>query len=334
MRSFRDFMESALYDPEKGYYSVREKAADFYTAPELHAAFGAVLADRLALLLERVAAARPEGTLSLVEAGCGDGTLACQVARRLREKHRPLASRVSFVLVERGRKDLTTAVRRLTAFGVPVTAHTGVAEIAPFSGALYSNELLDALPVHLLEARGGRVQEVFVDDSGQEVCGPPSRPELSAPAAAMAASLREGERHAVGLEARAWLAAAACRVEEGFILSIDYGKRFAPGAANPPRAFRRHAVETELTREPGARDLTASVDFEALIAAGADAGLDLESYESLSQFLIQGGLLDWIKGAAGDDSAAYRERAKLKTLIHPDGMGEVFKVLIQRKAKC
>ena len=333
MRSFRDFMESALYDPERGYYCVREKAADFYTAPELHAAFGAVLADQLALLLERLTKAKPSGPLSLIEAGCGDGTLACQIARRLRSMHPALASRISFVLVERGRKDLTTAVRRLTAFGMPVTAHTEIAKVPPFSGILYSNELLDALPVHLLETCDGRVQEVFVNDAGREVCAPLSRPALAAPAAAMTGFLQEGERHAVGLEAQAWLATAASLIEEGFILTIDYGKRFGPGAANPPRAFRRHSVETELTREPGARDLTASVDFEALISTGYSAHLGLESYESLSKFLIEGGLLAWIEAAAGDDSAAYRERAKLKTLIHPEGMGEVFKVLIQRKAK-
>lgn len=328
MRSFRDFMESALYDPERGYYSVREKAADFYTAPELHAAFGAVLADRLALLLERVRS----GPLFLVEAGCGDGTLACQVARRLREKHPALADRISFVLVERGRKDLTTAVRRLNAFGVTVAAYTEIAKVPAFHGVLYSNELLDALPVHLLESRGGKIHEVFVDGDGREVCAPLSRPELEPVATALSA-LQEGERHAVGLEAKAWLATAAARVVEGFIVSIDYGKRFAPGTPNPPRAFHRHAVETELTREPGARDLTASIDFEALIKAGEAGGLSLESFETLSRFLIEGGMLGFLEAAAGDDSAAYRERAKLKTLIHPEGMGEVFKVLIQRKAK-
>jgi len=333
MRSFRDFMESALYDPERGYYSIRKKAADFYTAPELHSAFGAVLADRLALLLERVAKTSPQGLLHIAEAGCGDGTLACQVARRLREKHPALAARVSFVLVERGRKDLTTAVRRLTAFGVPVTACTEISKLPRLSGVLYSNELLDALPVHLLEARDGKIREVFVDEKDRELCGPLSRPELEPHAAALAGRLQEGERHAVSLEAKAWISAAAARIEEGFIVTIDYGKRFAPGTANPPRAFHRHAVETELTREPGAQDLTASVDFEALIGAGYSAKLGLESFESLSKFLIEGGMLGFLEAAAGDDSAAYRERAKLKTLIHPEGMGEVFKVLIQRKAK-
>ncbi len=333
MRSFRDFMESALYDPERGYYSVREKAADFYTAPELHAAFGAVLADRVASLLERVAQSRPTGFLNVVEAGCGDGTLACQVARRLREKHPGLAARVSFILIERGRKDLTTAVRRLNAFGVKVIAYTEIAKVPAFAGVLYSNELLDALPVHLLQADRGKIKEVFVNDEGKEVCGPLSRPELAASAAALEGALSDGERHAVSLEARAWITTAAGRLDEGFIVSIDYGKRFAPGAANPPRAFRKHAIETELTREPGARDLTASVDFEAVISAGYAAQLGLESYGSLSKFLIDGGLLSFIEAAAGDDASAYRERAKLKTLIHPEGMGEVFKVLIQRKAK-
>lgn len=331
MRSFRDFMESALYDPERGFYAVREKTADFYTAPELHPAFGSVLADRLAVLLENVAAKRPNGTLSLIEAGCGDGTLACQVARRLRVKQPALAARLNFVLVERGRKDLTTAVRRLTAFGVPVAAFTDLGKVPPFSGVLYSNELLDALPVHLLQSQGGNVLEVFVDDAGHEVCGPLSRPELADPAAILTESLAEGDRHAVGLETISWITTAAGLLQEGYILSVDYGKRFAPGTANPPRAFRRHAIETELTREPGARDLTASVDFEALIGAGKACGLALESYQTLSTFLVNGGIGEWLETAGGDDSAAYRERAKLKTLIHPEGMGEVFKVLIQRK---
>lgn len=328
MRTFRDFMEASLYDPERGFYAVREKSADFYTAPELHGAFGAVLADRLAGLLGRLG----EGPLTLVEAGCGDGTLACQVARRLREAHAPLAARLNFVLLERGRKDLTEAVRRLTAFTVPVAACTAVEKLPAFAGVLYSNELIDALPFHVLERRGGAVLELGIDEHGAETLTPLSRPELAAPAAAVKDALAEGGRHAVNLEAPAWLTAAAGRLSRGFVLTADYGKRFTPDAPNPPRSYRAHAVETELSREAGTRDLTASADFEALVKAGEKAGLALESYESLSRFLVDGGIERHFAAAAGDDSSSYRERAKLKTLMHPEGMGEVFKVLIQRKA--
>lgn len=327
MRTFRDFMETSLYDPERGFYAVREKSADFYTAPELHGAFGSVLADRLAGLLARCG----EGPLALVEAGCGDGTLACQVARRLLSAHAPLAARLTFALVERNRKDLTEATRRLTAFTPKVAAYTSVEKLPAFAGVLFSNELIDALPFHVLQKKGDEVLELCVDEAGTESLKPLSKPALAAPAAAVKDSLVDGQRHAVSLEAAAWLASAANRLSRGFLLTADYGKRFSPDAPNPPRSYRAHALESELSRDAGLRDLTASADFEALITAGQAAGLALAGYESLSRFLVDGGIERHFAAAAGDDASSYRERAKLKTLMHPEGMGEVFKVLIQSK---
>ena len=331
MRTFRDFMESALYDPERGFYSTRVKAADFYTAPELHPAFGAVLADRVAALLRRVKAQRPQDGLAVVEAGCGDGTLACQVARRLREKHPDVADGLRFVLIERSRRDLTLAARRLGAFGVSVDACTDIDRLPHFAGVLYSNELIDALPAHLLEKKDGELLEVHVDDDGRQVLGPISTPELRALAAAVAPALADGERHAVGLEAPRWIRRAAARLLEGFVLTVDYGKRFTNETPNAPRAYRAHRLESDLTAAPGEQDLTVPADFSTLIAAGEAAGLALESYSSLSRFLVEGGIDSWLSAAAGEDAAAYKERAQIKTLIHPEAMGEAFKVLIQKK---
>jgi SAM-dependent MidA family methyltransferase len=334
MRTFRDFMESALYDPDEGFYSTRVQTADFYTAPELHPAFGAVLADRLAALLRRVAAARPGEGLTLVEAGCGDGTLATQVARRLREAHADVAEGLRFVLIERSRRDLTGAVRRLTAFGLSVDACTGIERLPRFTGALYSNELIDAIPAHLLQKNAGKIHEVYVDKDGKQVLGGLSTPDLAAPASAIAGALAEGERHAVNLEAPRWLLEAAARLNAGFLLTLDYGKRFTAETPNAPRAYRAHRIESDLTAAPGAQDLTVPADFSALIAAGESTGAALESYESLSRFLVEGGIEAFLAAAAGDDASSYKERAQLKTLVHPEGMGESFKVLIQRKNAC
>ena len=332
MRTFRDHMETALYDPERGFYPTRTQTADFYTAPELHAAFGAVLGDRIASLLGRVRLQRPGEALTLVEAGSGDGTLACQVARRLRESHPALADGLRFVLVDRTRKDLTTAVRRLTAFGLAVDACTGLERLPRFSGVLYSNELIDALPAHLLEKKDGAIHEVYVDDSGHEALGALSRPELAADAAAAAERLGEGERHGVSLEARAWVSEAAARMKAGFLLTLDYGKRFTHGAPNPPRAYRRHEIVSDLSAQPGTKDITVPADFEALIVEGAKSGLDLESYQTLATFLIEGGIETWLSAAAGDSASLYKERAQIKPLVHPEAMGEAFKVLIQRNS--
>lgn len=332
MRTFRDFMESALYDPDKGFYSTRTQTADFYTAPELHPAFGSILADRLAALLRRAREARPGQALSLVEAGGGNGALATQVARRLRERHPDLASALRFVLVERSRRDLTAAVRALSAFGIPVDACTGVERLPRFTGALYSNELFDALPAHLLEKRDGNMFEVYVDAAGRPALGGVSSPELAAHAALIMGALAEGERHAVCLEAPRWLAQAAARLDAGFLLTVDYGKRFTAETPNAPRAYRAHRIEDDLTARPGEQDLTVPADFNALIAAGEKAGAALESFGSLSRFLLEGGIEEWLSGAAGDDASSYKQRAQLKTLVHPEGMGEAFKVMIQRKS--
>jgi SAM-dependent MidA family methyltransferase len=331
MRTFRDFMESALYHPEEGFYSTRTQTADFYTAPELHPAFGAVLGDRLAALLRRVAAARPGEALALVEAGCGDGTLASGVARRLREKHPDVAAGLRFVLVDRSRRDLTAAVRRLTAFGLPVDACTGIERLPHFTGVLYSNELFDALPAHLLQKNAGEMREVYVDAGGNQVLGPLSIPDLAVHAAAIADALVDGERHAVSLAAPRLLFDAAARLNAGFLLTLDYGKRFTTDTPNAPRAYRAHRIESDLTAAPGSQDLTVPADFSALIAAGESAGAPLESYESLSRFLVDGGIEAFIEAASGADASSYKERAQLKTLVHPEGMGEAFKVLIQRK---
>ncbi|MFI5350971.1 MAG: SAM-dependent methyltransferase [Elusimicrobiota bacterium] len=331
MRTFRDFMESALYDPENGFYSTRTQTADFYTAPELHPAFGAVLADRIAVLLRRVKASRPGETLAVVEAGCGDGTLAAAVARRLREKHADLTADLRFVLIERSRRDLTEAIRGLTAFGISVDACTSIERLPNFTGALYSNELFDALPAHLLQKNAGEMREVYVDPSGNQILGPLSTPDLAVHAAAIASALADGERHAVNLAAPRLLLDAAARLSAGFLLTLDYGKRFTSETPNTPRAYRAHRIESDLTSAPGSQDLTVPADFTALIAAGESAGAALESYQSLSRFLLDGGIEAFIAAAAGDDASSYKERAQLKTLIHPEGMGEAFKVLIQRK---
>ena len=331
MRTFRDFMETALYDPERGFYSTRTQTADFYTAPELHPAFGAVVADRVAALLRRVKAARPAESLTVVEAGCGNGTLAAQVARRLREKHSDVSEGLRFVLIERSRKDLTEATRRVTAFGLAVDACTGVERLPRFTGVLYSNELFDALPSHLLQKNDGNMFEVYVDDAGKQALGGVSEPELAAHAIEIAPALAEGERHAVCLEAPRWLTAAAERLSAGFLLTMDYGKRFTRETPNVPRAYRAHRIESDLTAAPGSQDLTVPADFNALISAGEASGAALESFESLSRFLIEGGIDSALQAAAGDDLSSYKERAQLKTLLHPEGMGEAFKVLIQRK---
>ena len=141
--------------------------------------------------------------------------------------------------------------------------------------------------------------------------------------------LPEGGAHAVCLESGRWLELVSRRLRAGSVLTVDYGRRFGPCDPNPPRGFIRHAHASDLLANVGRQDLTSSVDFSRLCDDGEGCGLKPVLYTTLSKFLLDRGILGCLP--AGDSPAAWAERAKIKTLFHPEGMGEAFKVLIQEK---
>ncbi|MFH1725929.1 MAG: SAM-dependent methyltransferase [Elusimicrobiota bacterium] len=335
MITFRDFMESSLYDPETGFYPHRRSRDDFYTAPELHPAFAEVLAGEIAARLHAVAEARPAAPLFIVEMGSGDGALARQVLGALKENHRRWFCRARYVLVERVESALLESIFSLQDVGAQLLGYSRLDEIQPLCGVLFSNELVDAMPVHLLEKRDREMREVFVDRRcGRGRClgarlGIPSRRELSDAARRVGPSLPEGGRHAVSLEARTWMRTVARVLKAGSVITVDYGKRFAPRAPNPPRSFYRHTTGDDILARPGRQDLTASVDFSQLIAEGERRGLRTASYTTLGRFLLERGILQ--RMPSGMCAAAFAERSRIKTLFHPEGMGDVFKVLVQEK---
>lgn len=329
LRTFRDFCETALYHPERGFYARRRPTEHFYTAPELHPAFGRTLARALAGWLDELRSRSIPPPYTIVEMGSGSGLLARQLRESLRRERPELAADLCWVLVERSRDLLLESLAGFDDAPGRVLGCERLGEVPVFRGVFISNELVDALPFHVLEKRGGRVLELYAAEDGKAVLGELSTRELAGPAEAVAESLQEGQRHAVCLEALPWLRETAARLECGVLATIDYGKRLAAGDVNPPRSYHRHTVGGRLLSEPGQRDLTAPVDFSALIAQGERLGLAVASFSSMARFLIDHGILDWLP--AGSDAATVTDRARLKTLVHPEGMGESFKVLVQTK---
>lgn len=329
MLTFRDYMESALYDPERGFYSRRIATEDFYTAPELHPAFGGVVARALARRLDELKAANVPGPYALVEMGSGSGLLARQVLLSLRKERPALAEEVSYVLIERTRDLLLSSMVSLSGVAEKLMGYARLEDIEPCRGVFFSNELVDAFPVHVLEKKAGQVLELYADSSGRIEAGPLSTPLLLPHAERVGPGLEEGGRHAVNLEAGSWLSAVSSKLQEGFLMTIDYGKRFASGQANAPRTFFRHATDERITEKMGRADITASVDFEMLACEGEKHGMNLAAYNSLSRFLLDHGIEDWLRD--GQDAASFKDRAKVKTLLHPEGMGESFKVMVQGK---
>jgi SAM-dependent MidA family methyltransferase len=152
-------------------------------------------------------------------------------------------------------------------------------------------------------------------------------------------TLLEDQHAEAGLEACDWITEVGRRLERGYVLTIDYGhpaaelldERHMRGTL---LAYREHRVSEDFYAAPGEQDLTAHVNFTALETWGKRVGLETERFATQTEFLLSlgeknefGDLYDPGQSEAGQ----IRARLQLKTLIHPEGMGERFQVLVQKK---
>ncbi len=353
---FRDYMEAALYAPGTGYYAVGAVAwgrgGDFVTSPEVHPAFGQMLAHWLARV--DTALGRPD-PFQGVEMGAGSGRLAADILAALATDHPDLFARVRYGIIERSAG--LRAQQAAVLAGIPgatVTWHESLDALPPHSvtGAIFSNELVDAFPVHRVLMADAGVQELYVglDAAGalREEIGPPSTPELSAYFAWLGVTPPLGTRSEVNLDAVRWMRAVAGVLNRGEVLTIDYGDTAARlySDLRPEGTllcYTQGRVEADPFTAPGAQDMTAHVDFTALQQAGAEAGLATTGLTRQMYFLVDLGIGDLLAavgptyeaqagklGLHAASAAMLEERGRLFRLIDPDGLGR-FHVLTQTR---
>jgi SAM-dependent MidA family methyltransferase len=349
--TFRDFMQSALYDNDLGYYNTERlkigAAGDYYTSSNIHPAFGAMLARAFAhLWSERAVGDRTSQPLAIVEAGAGTGQLAVDLLTAARDEYSVLFRGLSYVIVEASPAMRKRQQEMLAPFGDRVEWKSlDALRREPISGVIFSNELIDALPVHLVGLRGGKLEEAYVTIERKqeprltlEWAGP-STQRLADYIERLRVKLAEGQIIEVSLDAVDWLGQISDAIAEGHLVTIDYGDIAAhlygqDRIKGTLRAFHRHRLIDSPLERIGEQDITASVNFTALIEYGADSGLRLVSFERQSAFLIRMGLIDRIalmeSGSAGDISGM-KARLALKNLFVPGGVSDNFRVLIQEK---
>jgi SAM-dependent MidA family methyltransferase len=345
--TFADFMAACLYEPGLGYYTSpgRKVGAegDFYTSITVHAAFGRVIAREIAQMWRSMGS--PAG-FSLVECGAANGRLACDIMDYLAEREQEMYQGVRLVLVEQ-EPSLESAQREMLAAHQNRLSWLSPDEFTSgrftFSGCLYSNELIDALPVHRVMMTPEGLREVYVslkDGEFAEETGEPSTPELEAYLKRVAVELHPGQQAEINLNAPKWLAAAVTALKEGYILTIDYGYLAAELYASRRKlgtllCYYRHQVEENPYLRLGLQDITTHVDFSSLISRGEELGLHKVWFGEQYRFLLSTGIIEEIEEIERSDKSAeekLRLRLTLKKLIMPEGgMGDTFKILIQCK---
>lgn len=327
---FARYMELALYAPGLGYYAAGARkfgaAGDFVTAPELTPLFGQALARQAAEVLAQTGG-------GIVELGAGSGRLAVDLIQALEAMDQAPAYYAilepSPDLRQRQRDRLIEALphwrERVRWLDRLPERHVGL---------VLGNEVLDALPVHLLHWTDGGCQErgVVTTAAGFDWADRPlTAPHLAEWAAALPVSggdyLSEVCPAAAGLVG----SLAEC-LEQGMLLFLDYG---FPRAEyyHPQRAtgtlmchYRHHALDAPFFL-PGLTDLTAHVDFTAIADAALEAGLEVLGYASQAHFLLNCGLLDRLATLEPGSSAYVRATTAVNKLITPSEMGELFKVM-------
>jgi SAM-dependent MidA family methyltransferase len=342
--TFAEYMRMALYEPGYGYYvsgqtKIGWEERDYFTSSDISTLFANCLGRQISQFWEKLK--RPAPFLVL-EQGAGRGNLAQGVQAWAMDN----ASAFAQVLDYRT-SDIRTGQDSLQP-----------SELAT-SHVLLSNELIDALPVHIVEVHDGQLFEVYINEHNGRLC------ELLAElSSAEVANYLEsygipwqtfptGWRAEINLDATRWLEQAVTLLRpHGFILTIDYGEKARYLYTRERRrgtllCYSQHQTNEYPLRSAGQQDITAHVNFSALIDRGRTLGLRLHKYTTQRQWLEDCGLSTELEQRRAHDFALadtqrasdqgqvallkwYNLRQRAAILSDPVGMGN-FKVLILRR---
>ncbi|HBB88606.1 MAG TPA: hypothetical protein DC047_13425 [Blastocatellia bacterium] len=342
--TFCDWMRAALYDEAEGYYRSRHqiwgREGDYRTSPERSELFAATFARYFAGLYQQLGNPR---SIALVEIGGGAGHFAFGVLQTLETYFPQVFAATRYVFDEISVSAQTAARQRLIQFaGCVEFANIADVEIDP--GIVFSNELLDAFPVHRVTVVAGKLCEYYVtlgvDEKFAWLIGPASTVGLAAYLKRHNIRLREGQVAEVNLEIEAWLAKVAAKLRRGYLITVDYGAEAAELYSSIERehgtlrGFHQHAFVENLLAAPGDTDLTSTINWTAVRSACERMGLETVSFTRQDKFLLAAGLLDQLalQSANASDSGKMRLSTAAREMILPDGMAASFQVLVQKKS--
>lgn len=339
--SFYDFVELALYHPQRGYYARPENpvgtGADYITAPVLSPVFsygfGKLIREFLSL---------PGDAMStVVDIGCGDGKLIRSLADvgGFSPSQRGLKPAPTFFGVDRSLTRVTpdSHVRFVRTFGE-----------VPRDGRhlIICNELFDAFPFARLVQRDEHLHELWVTekDGNLDWTEHEASPIYEDYFAARSIELQNGQFADLSLEWEAFHEELCAAFPRALIVTLDYGfrdrqlfdpriRRFGTAAS-----YSKQRVTRDLLSNPGERDLTAHINFSDLERAGDRSGFKTTFFDGLAKFLLTLGVTDHplfapieeLQSENVEEALALRqERENARRLVLPDGIGEDMRVLVQ-----
>ncbi len=332
--SFADFMQLALYTPALGYYSGGGKkfgvGGDFVTAPEISPLFAQTVANQIVQILQIT-----QG--NILELGAGTGKLAVDSLLTLAELDclpgnyfiLEVSDHLRQVQLENLQKKLTPDLFQRVEWlkTLPTT----------FAGVVIGNEVLDAIPAHIVHVASQALCErgVSFDDGFLWHDQPITNKNLLEIVTQQNLPLHYISEFCPA--ASGLVASLASMLQSGVILMIDYGFS-AREYYHPQRnlgtlmCHYQHYAHTNPLINVGLQDITAHVNFSQIALAGESHGISLSGYASQAQFLMNCGILNIMSQVSPHDMACYAPlAAAAQKLLSPAEMGDLFKVIALSK---
>lgn len=345
--TFCEWMRMALYDEDEGYYrrAGRKKwgrAGDYRTSPERSSLFAATFARYFAQLHDQLGGPR---AWTLVEVGAGDGRFASRVLQTFHNSFPSVFAATRYIVDEASSHSRSIARERLEPFGDRVEFQTlGSFELDP--GIVFSNELLDAFPIHRVVMHEGQLKEFYVtvgaDGDFQWTVDSPSTPQLAEYFVQRSIRLAEGQMAEVNLEIEQWLRKVSSVMQAGYLVTVDYGANAeelyssATRYQGTLRSFYNHQIVENILARPGEQDLTTTTDWTFVKRMGEILGFETVEFDRQDKFLLAAGLLSQLEVEA-QRSESEADKLRLSTaareMILPDGMATHFQVLVQKKTR-
>lgn len=346
--TFHDWMDAALYEKPDGYYVRNDKerwgrAGDYRTASEISSLFAATFAGYFARLFKELNS--PE-EFTIVEYGAGSGSFALGVLITLQRQFPSVFDATKYLIEEISESSKLKIEERLSDFSNRFSFYRS----SEISGSLqnviiFSNELIDAFPVHRVAMREDTLKEIYVDvddtDNFVLVEDKPVSDSINDYIQKNKIELKENQIIEINLAADKWIKQVAMNIENGFIVTVDYGADaetlydFNSYPEGTLRAFSKHQFVDDLLSHIGDVDLTTTVNWTAFQLEGNENKLQTISLESLDKFLLRIGLLEQLE--IGTDNATneiekIQLRTSIKDLILPNSLGSSQQVLVQKKS--
>ena len=336
MISYADFIQAALYHPAKGYYTRNQQkigpGGDFITTSNVSSVFGETVAKWYA---------EQSDILGLPPAVCEFGGGSGKFAKAFLDAWKRISSEpVTYRLIESSSYHRSLQKEVLSGYeGVIIQESPDSME--SFKGLLFSNELFDALPVHVIKKNESELFEVMVTYAGNmfmECEVPLSNPDIWLYLRKFGLELEEGQRIEIPLAMEGMIEKMAGLLSKGLMMTVDYGYtneewRLPSRRDGSLRGYASHRMLKNVLQAPGCIDITSHVHFDALIAAGEEYGLRLLDKVRQDEFFLASGLIGELDGAASADpfSPAARKVRAVKSLILPGGISSFFHVIVQGK---